>query len=166
MDEAPGSAQRPSSRVQPEIHDMTAAHEAGKAAAPCRPDWRRAAQLLAYGDGIATTARTLNCSRSQLSRKRNHDPVFQSWIEEFRRLGPDDRLAQLRHAVHRAIEKEVGKSNVRVVLWLADRLNLVTPPSERTPGQELRDLLNGLSQEELREFESLRDPAEQAAPGG
>ena len=141
---------------------MTAAHEAGKAAAPCPPDWRRAAQLLAYGGGIAVTAKTLGCSRSQLSRKRNHDPVFQSWIEEFRRLGPDERLSLLREAVHRAIEKEVADSNVRVVLWLADRLNLMTPPSERTPSQELRELLNGLSQEELREFESLREPPGQA----
>jgi hypothetical protein len=31
------------------------------------------------------------------------------------------------------------------------------PPSERTPGEELRELLSGLSPEELREFESLRD---------
>jgi hypothetical protein len=44
------------------------------------------------------------------------------------------------------------------VLWLADRLNLVTPPTETTPGQELQNILNGLSPAELHEFESLGDP--------
>jgi hypothetical protein len=137
---------------------MTAAPEAGTRAAPCRPDWRRAAQLLAYGDGIAVVASKTGCSRSQLSRKRNHDPEFQAWIEEFQRIGPDERLARLRDAVHRAIEKEVGKGTVRILLWLADRLNLLIPPSEQTPAYELQSLLNGLSEEELREFESLRGP--------
>jgi hypothetical protein len=47
---------------------------------------------------------------------------------------------------------------VRVVLWLADRLKLVTPPSERTPTRELQALLGSLTTEELREFEELRDP--------
>jgi hypothetical protein len=143
---------------------MTAAPKAGKPAAPCRPDWRFAAQLLANGEPLALVARTLRCSRSQLSRKRNHDPLFQDLIEEFRQMGPEERLARLSHAVRRAIDLAVADNNVRVVLWLADRLKLVTPPSERTPGEELRELLNGLSPEELREFESLREPAEPAPP--
>jgi hypothetical protein len=145
---------------------MTAAPKAGTRAAPCRPDWRLAAQLLANGEPLAVVARTLRCSRSQLSRKRNHDPLFQDLIEEFRRMGPEERLARLRHAVHRAIDLAVADNNVRVVLWLADRLKLVTPPSERTPGEELRELLNGLSPEELREFESLRDADGATAVGG
>ena len=55
------------------------------------------------------------------------------------------------------IAREVGLGNVRVILWLADRLKLVTPPSQHTPEQELRQLLAGLTMEELREFETLRD---------
>jgi uncharacterized protein YgfB (UPF0149 family) len=136
---------------------MTAAPRAGKAAAPCRPDWRLAAQLLANGEPLAVVAKTLGCSRSQLSHKRNHDPLFQDLIEEFRQMGPEERLARLRHSVHRAIDRAVADDNVRVVLWLADRLKLVTSPDERAPADELRELLNGLSPEELREFESLRD---------
>jgi hypothetical protein len=57
--------------------------------------------------------------------------------------------------VHRAIDLAVANQNVRVVLWLADRLKLVMPPDERTPADELREMLNGLSPEELCEFESL-----------
>jgi transposase-like protein len=144
---------------------MTAAPEAGTRAAPFA-DWRRAAKLLAQGEGVAAVAEKLGCSRSQLSRMRNHDSIFQSWIEEFRQLGPDERLARLRETVHRKIEEEVGKGTVRVLLWLADRLNLLTPPSERTPEHELQELLNGLSDEELREFESLGDaePTADATP--
>ena len=56
-----------------------------------------------------------------------------------------------------AIEAEVKRGNVRVLLWLADRLKLLTPPTERTPEQELREILGGLSQDELHEFEGLRD---------
>lgn len=141
---------------------MTAARKAGKAAAPCRPDWRLAAQLLANDEPLAVVARILKCSRSQLSHKRNHDPLFQDLIEEFRRMSPEERLARLRHSVQRAIERAVAGDNVRVVLWLADRLKLVTPPDERTPGGELRQLLGGLSPEELKEFESLREPGEAA----
>ena len=136
---------------------MTAAPKAGKAAAPCRPDWRLAAQLLANGEPLAVVAKTLECSRSQLSRKRNHDPLFQDTIEEFRKMGPEERLARLRHSVHRAIDRAVADDNVRVVLWLADRLKLVTSPDERTPADELRELLSGLSPDEQREFESLRE---------
>jgi hypothetical protein len=136
---------------------MTAAPKAGKAAAPCRPDWRLAAQLLANGEPVAFVAKTLRCSRSQLSHKRNHDPLFQDLIEEFRKMSPEERLERLRHSVHRAIDRAVADDNVRVVLWLADRLRLVTPPDERTPAEELREMLSGLSPDEQREFESLRD---------
>jgi hypothetical protein len=137
---------------------MTAAPKAGTRAAPCRPDWRLGAQLLANGEPLAVVARILKCSRSQLSHKRNHDPQFQDLIEEFRQMGPEERLARLRHSVHRAIDRAVALDNVRVVLWLADRLKLVTPPNEQTPDHELQNLLNGLSAEERSEFESLGDP--------
>jgi hypothetical protein len=148
-------------RVQPEIHHMTAAHEAGARAAPCRPDWRLAARMLAQGEAVAAVARQVGCSRSQLSRRRNHDPLFRALIEELEQAEPpaEEGLAGLRHALHHAIEHEVRNGNVRVVLWLADRLSLVTPPGEHTTGQELQDILNGLSPAELNEFEGLRDPA-------
>ena len=55
------------------------------------------------------------------------------------------------------IAGEVGAGNVRVILWLADRLKLVSPPNPQTPEHELRQLVAALTSEELREFESLRD---------
>jgi Bacterial regulatory protein, Fis family len=146
---------------------MTAAPEAGARPAPRRPDWRRAAALLACDYHLGETARRVGCSRSQLSRKLHRDPVFQGWIEEFKSSGPGSevRLALLREAVQEKIEAEVLDGNLRVVLWMADRLKLVSASSQRTSGEELRELLSGLSSTELREFESLRD-APLAGPSG
>jgi hypothetical protein len=123
-------------------------------------DWRQAAELLARDVPAAAVARRVGCSRSQLSRKRHHNAAFRRLIQEFEDAAAErerNRISDLRLAVHAAIEAEVRKSNVRVILWLADRLKLITPPSERTPEQELRAILGGLSSDELREFESLRD---------
>jgi hypothetical protein len=137
---------------------MTGASAAGTRRSGFRRiDWHRAAELLAGGQTIATPADRVGCSRSQLSRRRNHDPVFQRWIENARACG-NPHLTGLRGAVHAAIEYEVGRRNVRVILWLADRLKLVNAPNERTPTQELQALLSNLTTEELREFEGLRDP--------
>lgn len=123
-------------------------------------DWHRAAEFLAQGMTVAAAAERIGCSKSALSRKRRHDPVFQNWLARCRQSPPGDNdggLADLTHALHQAIEKEVHAGNVRVVLWLADRLKLVTPPNERTSNQELRAILRTLTPEELSEFEALRD---------
>lgn len=141
---------------------MTAASAAG-APARARPaiDWRRAAELLARGTSVAETAGQVGCSRDHLARKRRRDPMFQRWISESGERSPrsGDRMAGLRTALLEAIEKEVRTGNVRVILWLADRLKLVTPVDERTPEAELQELLGGLGPDELREFETLQDPA-------
>ena len=141
---------------------MTGASAPGsRRRADSRPiDWRLGARLLAQGTSVIDTAERLGCSRSALWRRRQRDPVFREWIEDFRAGHPEhaaERIAGLRRTLQEAIEKEVKGGNVRVILWLADRLKLVTPPGERTPAQELRDLVGGLNPEELREFEGLRD---------
>ena len=126
-----------------------------------RIDWRRAAELLARGHCLKTVAHQVGCSRSHLSRMRCHDQVFRGWIAEFEAANAARErvsLASLRQAVQEAIANEVKNGNVRVSLWLADRLKLISPPGERTSEDELRGLLGSLSQDELREFEALRDP--------
>jgi hypothetical protein len=126
-----------------------------------RIDWRKAAELVANGTPAAAVASLVGCSLRQLSRRRKN-PQFQGWVDEFKEARIEhrrDRLGELRRAVHKAIEHGVKDNNVRVVLWLADRLKLITPPGERTPEQELHAILDGLSADELSEFERLRDPA-------
>ena len=134
----------------------------GGAARPGRRriDWRKAAELVAEGAPPGAVVSQVGCSRRQLSRRLNHDTLFQGWIDEFTQAALErerSRIGALGRAVQSAIEAEVKNGNVRVILWLADRLKLITPPSERTPEQELREILRGLSADELREFESLRD---------
>jgi hypothetical protein len=93
-------------------------------------DWHRAAELLAQGITTAEVATRVGCSRGALARRRRHDPVFQTWMARCREdaAEPDSqRLADLRPTLQQAIEKEVLDGNVRVVLWLADRLKLITP---------------------------------------
>jgi hypothetical protein len=133
--------------------------------APRRParravDWQQAAEFLAQGMTIAEAATRVGCARTTLERKRRQDADFQSWMARARDPAADAgvrRFEDLRPAIHKVIAHEVGLGNVRVTLWLADRLKLVTPPNQQTPEQELRQLLAGLTTEELREFEALRD---------
>ena len=123
-------------------------------------DWHQAAELLAQGLTTAAVAERIGCSRAALARRRKNDAVFQTWMTRCRAAAaePDEHpLADLSQTLREAIEKEVSAGNVRVILWLADRLKLVTPPSERTPERELRQILGGLTSEELSEFEELRD---------
>ena len=139
---------------------MTGPNAAGARLVERRPiDWRRAAELLAHGTPLAVAAEMVGCSRSHLSRKRNRDPEFRGWLQEAGVPGveeaPNARLMRLRAVVHEAIEKAVKDGNVRVILWLADRLKLVSPPDERTPEDELRTLVGSLSPEELTEFQAL-----------
>lgn len=122
-------------------------------------DWRKGAELLAQGLTITEAARQIGCTRSQLSRRRNHDQLFQDWITEFE-VGPqslpDQRLSSLRDRLHDAIDAEVQNGNVRVILWLADRLKLIRPPEETDPKSPLDNLLQGMTDEDLKEFESLK----------
>ena len=135
--------------------------------APRRParravNWRRAAELLGQGLTVSQAAARVGCSRSALARKRRHDSKFQGWMASAGEGGADvqaQRFEVLRPTMHKVITREVGSGNVRVTLWLADRLKLVTPLSQHTPERELRQLLAGLTLEELREFEGLRDEA-------
>ena len=125
-------------------------------------DWRLAALLLAQGLTIAETARRVGCSRCQLSRRRNHDPVFQSWIEECELdMGParSYKAGSLRQRLRDAIDAEVQNGNVRVILWLADRMKLVSPSDNEKPVSALNELLRSMTDQDLKEFESLKDEA-------
>ncbi len=69
---------------------------------------------------------------------------------------PALRVAALRTVLFDTIEAEVRDGNVRVILWLADRLKLLEAQEEKAgPADELRALLEDLPPQELREFASL-----------
>lgn len=123
-------------------------------------DWHRAAALLADGMTIAAVAEQVGCSPATLARKRRQDPIFQSGHNrrpQPRSEEPAGSLGALSGSLQGAIATEVGSGNLRVIMWLADRLKLVTPLSQSTPENELRAILGNLTADELREFEELRD---------
>ncbi len=123
-------------------------------------DWRAAAEMLARGLSVAETARQVGCSRSQLSRRRNHDELFKSWIKTFETSLPpiaERRAGSLRERLHQAIDAEVQGGNVRVILWLADRMKLVGPVDKKPAKSALDDLLRGMTEQDIVEFESLKE---------
>lgn len=67
------------------------------------------------------------------------------------------RIGSLRQRLHDAIDAEVQGGNVRVILWLADRLKLVSPPDKVKSTSPLDDLLRGMTEDDLKEFESLKE---------
>jgi len=70
------------------------------------------------------------------------------------------RVSALRDALLDAIEHEVETGNVRVILWLADKLRVLDAAhAERQPAEELRRFFNELDSSELREFASLASSA-------
>lgn len=65
-------------------------------------------------------------------------------------------MSWLRQRLHDAIDTEVQNSTMRVILWLADRMKLIGPPEETEQNAALDNLLRGLADADLREFESLK----------
>jgi hypothetical protein len=122
-------------------------------------DWHRAADLVAGGASPAETARLVGCSPARLSRRLHHDAASQAMVAEAREPeafgqpsdGPSPALLE-------AIEREARSTNIRVSMWLSDRLKLLVPIDDALPDTELRSLLMSLTPEELAEFEALKDP--------
>jgi|GEM_PF-2041083 len=95
-----------------------------------RYDWDLAAALLARGSGVGYAARTVGCHRTTVWRALQRSEAFRRRIAELRAdyvteaAAPLDRL---RGEVVAGIRQEVALGNVRVLLWLADRLGLAAP---------------------------------------
>jgi transposase-like protein len=123
-------------------------------------DWQRAAELLAGGMTIAAVAAQVGCSPTTLARKRRQEPLFRSGQDRChqpRSEETDGQLGELCDSLQGTIATEVSHGNLRVIMWLADRLKMVTPLSQSTPEEELRAIVGSLTTEELRDFQALRD---------
>jgi hypothetical protein len=105
-------------------HDAEALPEAG------RIDWDLAAPMLARGSGVGNAARVVGCHRTTVWRARCGSEAFRRRIAGLRAdyvteaAAPPDRL---REEVVAGIRQKVALGNVRVLLWLADRLGLASP---------------------------------------
>lgn len=126
-----------------------------------RVDWSLAALLLGQGRSPTDVASEVGCAPATIVRRLKRDQAFRRRVEAGAepRPGAHDRLQALRIKLHKAIENEVQGGNVRVILWLADRMKLIQPPGSPMPQDELNQLIDDMSADELAQFEQLRDPA-------
>jgi len=92
-----------------------------------RIDWADVARLLAAGWTTKEVARHHGCARQHVWRILRRSPALQRNIDaagrEFR-LEAGAMVEALRPRVAEALSRAVDQGNVRVALWLADRLDL------------------------------------------
>jgi hypothetical protein len=107
-----------------------------------RVDRNMVAFLLSVGWSVGEVAEKVGCSRQHVWRLMRRSKRFgravaaaeyEVWTEA------DGRLTALRPVVASALVRELAQSNVRVMLWLADRLGLASGgyatlhPADRAP---------------------------------
>jgi hypothetical protein len=62
----------------------------------------------------------------------------------------------LKEKILEALEHEIETGNVRVMLWLADKLGVVNETTARSE-RSIADILDGLTPEDLEEYKRLGD---------
>ena len=107
---------------------------------------------------IAEAAR-VGCSCYALERKRRHDPTFQSWMARARESAAAAGTGRSMICARQSTSDHArGRLRQRPRQPVAGRSPQAgDAPANRTPEQELRQPFAGLTMEELREFETLRD---------
>jgi hypothetical protein len=95
-----------------------------------RYDWDLAAAMLARGSGVENAARVVGCHRTTIWRALRRSEAFRRRVAGLRADYIDESgaaLERLREEVVQGLRREVALGNVRVLLWLADRLGIVSP---------------------------------------
>jgi len=126
-----------------------------------RPDWDDAARLLAAGFTPAEVARFVGVRPSQVRGRLQRVKAFRDQVEEYRAAGRTDPATAYEHLsriVYVQLERELRAGNLRVLLWVADRLKLVRPPEADPARGELAGLLASLSSAEREELAGLSGP--------
>ncbi len=105
-----------------------------------RIDWGEAASLLADGVPTVEVARFVGCSRQHIWRiLRSSNAMRVRLGEERARIAAEcgAQVEALRRPIALLLEREVLSGNVRVAMWLADRLGLA---AHGLPGRKLPPL--------------------------
>ncbi|HFD14902.1 MAG TPA: hypothetical protein ENJ38_01190 [Rhodospirillales bacterium] len=132
---------------------------AGERATPGHAvDWDDVARLLAAGHSHREVCELAGCTLPQLQAKLARSAAFREAVERHREQGPGEPAVmydRLRRLVYTHLERLVRSGNLRVLLWIADKLKLVQPLDKAAPELELQSVLENLSDEELARFEAL-----------
>ncbi len=99
-------------------------------------------------------------SRTRVTTAKNAEaaaPPKEPWVSKTAGLPLAERIDVLRDTLFESIEREVSEGNVRVILWLADRLRVLEAGnvSAKPAAEELRAFFDQLEGDELREFAGL-----------
>lgn len=120
-------------------------------------DWSHAARLTAKGVRPQEIMAAVGCSRSQLRRRQKSCGLFQALVARLRDtdqggagpLGPDLPIDQV---VRSHLEQEICNGNIKVVLWLAERLRLFSPEANEATDDTLKRLLDSMTPDERSAF--------------
>lgn len=130
-------------------------------------DWTKAARLTADGVRAADIVRAVGCSRSQLRRRQQACRLFMALVDEYAsaliagdapqsgrepRAAPAATESPLADTVRAKLEQEIIDGNVRVAMWLAERLRLFSPEDKGGSDATLLRLLETMSEAEREAF--------------
>ncbi len=128
-------------------------------------DWSKAAWLTASGARAVDICRTVGCSRSQLRRRQRRCGLFGALAEQYGRViaavdGQQGADAGRRRAEERPLadtvrdklEQEIIDGNIKVALWLAERLRLFSPEDKDGTDATLRRILDSMTEAERQAF--------------
>lgn len=130
-------------------------------------DWSKAAWLTAQGAKAGDIVAAVGCSRSQLRRRQQQCPLFCALAEQygltFAGIGapkgrspqqppPGESRLPLAETVRARLEQEILDGNVKVAMWLAERLRLFSPEDKEGTDGTLRRLLETMTEAEREAF--------------
>ena len=119
-------------------------------------DWAEAARLAAAGLPSREIVSRVGCSRTQLYRRRTGCTLFQALVAAYEAAGsgtlPEAEAASIETKVRRKVETEVADGNLKVALWLAERLRLFTPDAEESADDTIQRLMESMTPLERAAF--------------
>ncbi|WGF89660.1 hypothetical protein [Marinivivus vitaminiproducens] len=122
-------------------------------------DWVRAAQMLAADRLQSDIVAMTGCTDESLSRRLG-DPVFSRLVELERERGANrqgelhDRLSQV--VTDALIGEMQGETrNVRVMMWMADRLQILKPTIDGQMTDALQRLIGGLGPVKRQAYDGM-----------
>lgn len=121
-------------------------------------DWAEAARLAAAGLTSREIVDRVGCSRTQLYRRRTGCGLFQALVAAYEAAGSgivpeaEAEAASIETKVRQKVETEVADGNLKVALWLAERLRLFTPDAEESADDTIQRLMESMTPLERAAF--------------
>lgn len=115
--------------------------------------WQEIARLLAAGLNDAEVADILGCDLAALRRRVKRWGGSAELVARYRQEcaeSPEETYRRLVELVYAHLERQVRTGNLRVLLWVADRLRLVRPLAVPRETDELETKLAALAEEDDR----------------